>query len=80
VSLRTLLPYLLIFAVLAGYLFYRMRTALMAPHRRSGATQWRDRALKRRRLRISEGRSWDDLGHRTAAPAPPERREGGEDA
>jgi hypothetical protein len=60
-SLRSFLPYLIIFIACAAYLLYRMRTAMMAPRRRGGSVLWHDRGRVRRQLRIS--RTWDELGH-----------------
>jgi hypothetical protein len=60
-SLRGIVPYLLIFVGLAGYLFFRIQTAMKAPRRPSGSTIWHERGRARRRLRTS--RKWDDLGH-----------------
>jgi hypothetical protein len=61
VSLRSLVPYLLIFVAFAGYLFFRIQTAMKAPRRPTGVMQWHERGRARRRLRVA--RSWDDLGH-----------------
>lgn len=59
-SLKSFLPYLIVFIACAAYLLFRMRTSMMAPRRRSGSTLWHERGRAQRRLRIS--RSWDELG------------------
>ena len=59
-SLRSILPYLIIFLACAAYLSYRMGTAMMAPRRRGGSALWHERGRAQRRLRIS--RTWDELG------------------
>jgi hypothetical protein len=61
VSLRSFVPYLLIFVAFAGYLYFRIQTAMRAPRRPTGVAQWHERGRARRRLRIS--RDWDELGH-----------------
>ena len=61
-KLLSILPYVLILAALAGYLYYRMQTASMAPRRRTGSTQWHTRGRAKRHLRIE--RSWEELGHK----------------
>ncbi len=60
-SFRGVLPYLLVFAALSGYLFYRMKTAEMTQGR-SPEERPRRGLSGRRRLRIS--RDWDSLGRR----------------
>ena len=70
-SVRGLWPYLLIFAAIAGYLSFRMQTAMKAPRHRSGDTRWHPRGRALRRLRISRG--WEELGHHPKREeAPPE--------
>jgi hypothetical protein len=59
-SLRSFLPYVIIFIACAAYLLFRMRTATMAPRRRGGSALWHERGRAQRRLRIS--RTWDELG------------------
>jgi hypothetical protein len=60
-SARSIVPYLLIFVAFAGYLFFRIQTAMKAPRRPTGLMQWHERGRARRRLRIT--RDWDELGH-----------------
>jgi hypothetical protein len=61
-KLLSILPYLLIFAAIAGYLYYRMQTEIKAPRRRPGTTEWHTRGRAKRNLRIK--RSWEELGRR----------------
>ena len=59
-KLLTFLPYLIVFVILAGYLYFRMGTAARTARRREGSTLWHDRGRARRKLRIARG--WDSLG------------------
>jgi len=61
-SVKSFVPYLIVFVACIAYLLYRMRTAMMVPRRRAGSTLWQERGRAQRRLRIS--RTWDELGHR----------------
>ncbi len=61
-SLRAVLPYVLVCGALLGYLFYRIQGPLMPSRRRPGSTRWHERGRARRMLRIT--RSWERLGHR----------------
>jgi len=61
-SFRGILPYILVFAALSGYLFYRMKTSEMTSGKSREEDRLRERGRARRRLRIS--RDWDSLGHR----------------
>ncbi len=60
--LRSLLPYLLLFAGISGYLFFRMQPGSRAPRRPMDEARWHERGRASRRLRIRG--SWDELGHR----------------
>jgi hypothetical protein len=60
VSLRGILPYLLLFAAVSGYLYFRMGTVTRTPRRRVGSSRWHERGRASRRLRIQ--RDWDELG------------------
>jgi hypothetical protein len=61
-SLRSILPYLLLFAAISGYLYFRMQTVTRTPRRRMGDFRWHERGRASRRLRIRG--SWDELGRR----------------
>ena len=67
-SVRGILPYLAVSAALAGYLFFRIQTAKMAPRRPSDDIRGHERGRARRRLRIS--RTWESLGHRDKKDTP----------
>jgi hypothetical protein len=59
-GLRGILPYLLLFAAISGYLYLRMGTVTRTPRRPMGDPRWHERGRASRRLRIH--RSWDELG------------------
>ena len=61
-SFRSILPYLLLFAAISGYLFLRMQTASRTPRRPVRDARWHERSRGSRRLRIRG--SWDELGRR----------------
>ncbi len=61
-KLLSFLPYLIVFVILAGYLYFRMGTAARTARRKEGSTLWHARGRARRKLRIA--RDWDSLGDR----------------
>jgi hypothetical protein len=61
-NLRSILPYLLLFAAISGYLFFRMQTASRTPRRPMRDARRHERGRASHRLRIRG--SWDELGRR----------------